>query len=71
MGSTAGWWPLSPQEPEFIEPEANSFEVTVRLCGTRKQEAAAFAEHIALLAEHQLPHVGVAMTVAHVKYDYL
>jgi hypothetical protein len=55
---------------EFIEPESNDYIIEVRLSGIRKVDALALAEWIALLAENQLPQVGLAMQVAHVKYDY-
>lgn len=55
---------------EFIEPETNDYMIVVRLCAVRKCEAAALAEVIAVLAEHQLPGSPVAMSIAHLKYDY-
>lgn len=55
---------------EFIEPECNSYVIQVRLDGVRKCEALSLAELIECLAESQLPNAGLAMTVAHVKYDF-
>lgn len=54
--------------PEFIEPEANSYHLAVRLTGISKAAALKIAEAVGSICDHE-GYFGTEITVAHVKFD--